>query len=84
MFFKEIIRFKGRVLRNVIGVCSPLDIITGGKIMFSLLLTKKFGENVIWFVTSLSMINREKRNKSEEALAAITLRLVDCDIIYCS
>jgi Fe-S cluster biogenesis protein NfuA len=33
-FFREITEFKGKVLVDVIGACSPLGIITGGKIEF--------------------------------------------------
>jgi hypothetical protein len=34
IFFREITEFKGKVPVDVIGACSPLGIITGGKIEF--------------------------------------------------
>ena len=46
-FLREITKFKGKVPMDVIGACSPLGIITGGKTEFCQLLTSNFREEVI-------------------------------------
>lgn len=56
VIFRETTRFKGRVI-HVTGAYYALGIITGGKIVFLVLLTSKYGKEVIWSTASLSIIN---------------------------
>ena len=67
---------------DVIGACSPLGIVTGGKVVFLLLLTSRFGDEVMWYVAPLSIINLWRRNnvcnRPEDAPAALALGLADC------
>ena len=81
-FFKIILEFKGKFPMDIIGTCSPLGIVTGGKVVFLLLSTSKFGDEVMWSVAPLSIINLWRRNnvcdRPHEAPATLTLGLVDC------
>ncbi len=56
-FFKVTVEFKGKFPIDVIGACSPLGIVTGGKRVFLRWLTSNFGDEVMWSVAPLSIIN---------------------------
>ncbi len=56
-FFKVMVELKGKFPMDVMGACSPLGRATGGKRVFLRLLTSEVGDEVMWSVAPLSIIN---------------------------
>ena len=78
-FVKETIGLKGKVPIKIIGAWLPFGITTGGKEVFSLPLTRKVGEEIMWSVAPLSIISLGG-DKPEGTLVLLTLGLVDGDV----
>jgi len=77
-FVKETIGLKGKVPIEIIWAWLPFGITIGGKEEFSLLLTSKVGEEIMWLVAPLPIIILGG-DKPEGTLALLTLGSADKD-----